>query len=363
MMKRPDSDHVYIIAEAGVNHNGQRDLAFALVDAVAEAGADAVKFQTFDAQKLASKSAPKAAYQKQSTDAAESQLAMLKKLELPREWHQELQAYSRKKGIEFLSTAFDTDSLAFLVELGMQLFKIPSGELTNGPLLWQFARTRKPLILSTGMATLSEVEQGLAIVAHALNAEAEPVDMNEVWRGWSRVEYRNSLCNHVTLLHCTSQYPTPLNEVNLRGMDTLASAFGLAVGYSDHTQGILIPVAAVARGATVIEKHFTLDRTLAGPDHQASLEPDELKQMVRDIRALQLGLGDGCKAPQPSEWDTRQAARQQVVAARDIAAGAVLMRQDMTTSRSGRGIAPTELWGLVGQIASRAYSAGGVIEK
>jgi N-acetylneuraminate synthase len=360
-MKRSDPSHVYIIAEAGVNHNGQRDLAFSLVDVAAEAGADAVKFQTFDAQKLASKSALKAAYQKQSTNAAESQLSMLKKLELPRDWHQELQAYSQKKDIEFLSTAFDTDSLAFLVELGMPLFKIPSGELTNGPLLWQFARTSKPLILSTGMATLSEVEQGLAIVAHALNAESEPVDMNEVWRSWSNAACRNRLRGHVTLLHCTSQYPTPLNEVNLRGIDTLASAFGLAVGYSDHTEGILIPVAAVARGATIIEKHFTLDRALPGPDHQASLDPDELKQMVENIRALQLALGDGCKAPQPSEWDTRQAARQQVVAARDITAGAVLSRQDLTTARSGAGLPPTALWGLVGQTASRCFATGEII--
>lgn len=362
-MKRFDPEHVYIIAEAGVNHNGQKDMAFALVDAAAAAGVDAVKFQTFDAQKLASKSAPKAAYQKQSTDAAESQLAMLKKLELPREWHLELQAYSRKKGIEFLSTAFDSDSLAFLVEIGIPVYKIPSGELTNGPLLWQYANTRKPLILSTGMATLSEVEQGLAIVAHALGADAEPADMDEVWRVWSEAESRNRLHNHVTLLHCTSQYPTPFNEVNLRGMDILASAFGLNVGYSDHTEGILIPIAAVARGARVIEKHFTLDRTLPGPDHKASLEPDKLKQMVSDIRALQEALGDGSKTPQASEWDTRQAARQQVVAARDIAAGAMLMRQDLTTARSGRGMAPTNLWGLVGQIASRAYLAGDIIEK
>ncbi|WP_309678420.1 N-acetylneuraminate synthase [Polaromonas sp.] len=360
-MKRSDPDKVYIIAEAGVNHNGQRELAFSLVDAAAEAGADAVKFQTFDAQKLASKSAPKAAYQKQSTDAAESQLAMLKKLELPRDWHVELQAYAQKKGIEFLSTAFDTDSLAFLVELGMPVFKVPSGELTNGPLLWQFARTRKPLILSTGMATLSEVEQGLAIVAHALNADAEPANMDEVWRGWSRLEYRTSLRGHVTLLHCTSQYPTPFHEVNLRGMDTLASAFGLEVGYSDHTEGILIPVAAVARGAKVIEKHFTLDRSLPGPDHKASLEPGELKQMVSDIRALQVVLGDGSKTPQASEWDTRQAARQQVVAARDILAGAVLTRADLTTARSGRGLPPTALWGLIGQPAGRSFATGELI--
>ncbi len=362
-MKRSDPSRVYIIAEAGVNHNGQRDLAFALVDAAAEACADAVKFQTFDAQKLASKNAPKAAYQRQRTDAAESQLAMLKKLELPREWHQELQVYSQKKGIEFLSTAFDTDSIAFLVELGMPIFKIPSGELTNGPLLWQFARTRKPLILSTGMATLSEVEQGLAIVAHALNAKAEPTNMDEVWRGWSKFESRNRLRNHVTLLHCTSQYPTPLNEVNLRSMDTLASAFGLDVGYSDHTLGILIPIAAVARGAKVIEKHFTLDCSLPGPDHKASLDPGELKQMVNYIRALQVAMGDGCKTPQTSEWSTRLAARQQVVAARDIAAGVVLERQDLTTARSGRGMSPSNLWKLVGQVANRAYSAGDVIEK
>ncbi len=354
---------VYIIAEAGVNHNGERDLAYSLVDAAAKAGADAVKFQTFDAHKLATRTAPKAAYQKQSTCSAETQLAMLQKLELPREWHQELKNYSQKKGIEFLSTAFDIDSLAFLSDLGMPLFKIPSGELTNGPLLWQFARTKKPLILSTGMATLSEVEQALAIVAHALNTDSEPVDMDEVWRGWSNTEYRNSLRNHVTLLHCTSQYPTPLNEVNLRCMDTLASAFGLSVGYSDHTQGILIPVAAVARGATVIEKHFTLDRSLPGPDHEASLEPEELNQLVGDIRALQIALGDGFKAPQPSEWDTRQAARQQVVAARNIAPGEVLKRQDLTTARNGSGISPSDLWGLIGRTSNRAYSSGDLIEK
>lgn len=357
-----NADHVYIIAEAGVNHNGQRDLAFALVDAAAEAGADAVKFQTFDAAKLASKSAPKAAYQKQSTDAAESQLAMLRKLELPREWHSGLQAHARQKGIEFLSTAFDTDSLAFLVDLGMPLFKIPSGELTNGPLLWQFARTGKPLVLSTGMATLSEVEQGLAIVAHALSAEAEPASIDDVWRSWSRADWRARLHGHVTLLHCTSQYPTPFAEVNLRGMDTLAQAFGLPVGYSDHTEGILIPVAAVARGAKIIEKHFTLDRSLPGPDHKASLEPAELTQMVRDIRALQAALGDGGKTPQPSEWDTRQAARQQVVAARDIAAGSVLARADLSTARCGSGLPPTALWGLVGLRTGRAYVAGDVIE-
>lgn len=352
---------VYIIAEAGVNHNGSRDMAFALVDVAAASGADAIKFQTFDANKLAAKSAPKASYQKTHTDAAESQLDMLKKLELPRDWHSPLQAHARQKGVEFLSTAFDVESLVFLDALGVPLFKIPSGELTNGPLLWRFARTRKPLILSTGMATLAEVEQGLAIIAHALDADSEPTGLDDVWKVWSKAECRQSLQGHVTLLHCTSQYPTPFADVNLRAMDTLAAAFGLPVGYSDHTEGLLIPAAAVARGARVIEKHFTLDRNLPGPDHIASLEPDELAQMVADIRNLEAAFGDGSKAPQIGEWDTRQAARQQVVATRDIAAGDVFTRDDLSTARCGHGLPAAVLWELVGQTASRNVSAGSPI--
>jgi N-acetylneuraminate synthase len=353
---------VFIIAEAGVNHNGNKDMAFALIDAAAHAGADAVKFQTFNAERLASKYAPKAAYQKRDTEASESQLTMLKKLELPREWHLELKTYCEKKGVQFLSTAFDSDSLQFLLNLDMPLFKVPSGELVNSPLLWQFARTLKPLILSTGMATLSEVELGLAVVCHALNAQNEPAGMDDVWRTWGNIECRNKLRDHVTLLHCTSQYPTPSDEVNLRAMDTLFSAFGLSVGYSDHTEGIVVPIAAAARGAKVIEKHFTLDRSLPGPDHKASLVPHELKRMVDGIRVLQVALGDGYKAPQPSEWDTRQAARQQVVAARDIGAGAKLSRADITTARCGRGVPASGLWDLVGRSAVRSYRAGEIID-
>ncbi|ONH56702.1 N-acetylneuraminate synthase [Pseudomonas cedrina] len=360
-MKASNQDSVYIIAEAGVNHNGERDLAFALVDAAAAAGADAVKFQTFDAVRLASKAAPKASYQKQSTDAAESQLAMLKKLELPKEWHADLQAHAHRSGIEFLSTAFDTESLTFLSEMGLPFFKVPSGELTNGPLLWQFAHTGKPLVLSTGMATLSEVEQGLAIVAHALAADREPANMDEVWKNWSQPQARARLKGHVTLLHCTSQYPTPWVEVNLRAMDTL-KAFDLAVGYSDHTEGALISVAAVARGARIIEKHFTLDRSMPGPDHKASLEPDELKAMISQIRVLELALGDACKTPQPSEWDTRRAARQQVVAARDIAQGSIIARDDLTTARAGSGLPPTALWELVGTRSEFAVQTGEIIK-
>jgi N-acetylneuraminate synthase len=358
-----DPHHVYIIGEAGVNHNGSRELAFELVDVAAAAGVDAVKFQTFNAQKLASSSAPKAAYQKQHTDAAESQLSMLQRLELPYELHLELQTHARQRGIEFLSTAFDTQSLEFLVGLEIPVFKVPSGELTNAPLLWRFAHTGRPLIVSTGMATLSEVELGLAVIAHAINSAQEPANLEEVWRLWSRSDIRATLEGRVTLLHCTSQYPTPFNEVNLRAMDTLAQAFGLPVGYSDHTEGTLIPVAAVARGACVIEKHFTTDRNLPGPDHKASLEPEELARMVHDIRAMQGVLGDGAKSPQPSEWNTRMAARQQVVAARDIPAGHLLTRSDLATARSGQGLPASELWGLVGQASMRTYCAGDLIDQ
>ena len=349
--------NVYVIAEAGVNHNGDLELARRLVDCAAEAGADAVKFQTFDAKKLATRFAPKASYQERSTNASESQLEMLSKLELPHEWHYELHERARSRGIQFLSTAFDTDSLIFLEELDMPFYKVPSGELTNGPLLWQFARQRRPMVVSTGMSTMSEVEQALTVIAHAFNTDQEPADEAELWRGWSNPAWRDSVKERVTLLHCTSQYPTAMDEVNLRAMDTLA-AFGLPIGYSDHTEGILIPMAAVARGATLIEKHFTLDRAMSGPDHRASLEPDELKLMVNQIRRLQQAMGDGAKCPQPSEWNTRQAARQHVVAARNITAGAILTRQDLTTARSGGGIQAMALWSLVGTSARYDFAVG-----
>ena len=354
------SASVYIIAEAGVNHNGSLEMASRLIDAAAQAGADAVKFQTFDAKRLASRLAPKAAYQKRSGEN-DSQLEMLQKLELPRAWHGELQARARAQGIEFLSTAFDSDSLAFLASLDLPLFKVPSGELTNGPLLLDFARTGKRLVLSTGMATLSEVEQALAIVAFGLNSVHNPSSIDEMWRTWGDPGRRESLKTRVCLLHCTSLYPTPFAEVNMRSMDTLASAFGLEVGYSDHTEGALASLAAVARGATVIEKHFTLDRSLPGPDHKASLEPVELTRMIADIRALELMLGDGLKAPHPNEWDTRQAARQQVVAARKIHQGATIERADLTTARAGGGLEPAALWGLVGTIARYDHQAGEVV--
>lgn len=355
-------NNVYVIAEAGVNHNGELALARQLVDRAADAGADAVKFQTFDARKLASRKAPKAAYQTQTTDSQESQFDMLRRLELPREWHQELKEQAQARGIEFLSTAFDPDSLDFLESLGMPFYKVPSGELTNGPLLWKFARQRRPLVVSTGMATLSEVEQALAVITHAYHHDEEPAHVDEVWRAWSNPDLRQALHGRVTLLHCTSQYPTPMHEVNLTAMDTLGRSFGLPVGYSDHTEGIAVPVAAVARGAIIIEKHFTLDRTMPGPDHPASLEPDELTLMVKQIRDISRALGDGIKGPQPSEWNTRQAARQQVIATRDLPIGHRFERNDLATARCGRGMAPVSLWGLVGQTSAHAYAAGDIIE-
>lgn len=360
-MIHTDTDYVYIIAEAGVNHNGQRDLAFSLIDAAAQAGADAIKFQTFSAKKLAGQSAPKATYQKRTTSDVETQLEMLSRLELPLDWHAPLKAHAQKRGIEFISTAFDKDSLDFLVGLDIPFFKIPSGELTNGPLLWEFARSGKPLVISTGMATLSEVEQALAIVAHANTQKHQPANMTEVWKAWSEPSARHKLERLVTLLHCTSEYPTRVEEANLRAMDTMREAFGLPVGYSDHTQGILVPLIAVARGARVIEKHFTMDRDLQGPDHSASLEPDELTQMVANIRNVQVSLGNGHKCPQPSEWDTRLAARQQVASAKDLPTGHVLRPDDLTTMRLGHGLPATDIWRLIGQSTTRTYQAGEAI--
>ena len=350
------TDHVTIIAEAGVNHNGKLDLAIALIDAAADAGADVVKFQTFKADALARVSAPKAEYQDRQIGRQISQHDMLKALELPYVWHQDLMAHAKSRGVQFLSTAFDLGSLEFLETLKLPFYKVPSGEVTNAPLLWRFARLRRPLVLSTGMCTLAEVEQALAVVAHALTHPHEPNSMSEVWQAFGTA--RMALHGNVTLLHCTSQYPTPMSEVNLRAMGTLHQAFGLPVGYSDHTRGITVPLAAVALGACVIEKHLTLDRGMEGPDHAASLEPAEFAQMVEGIRDISAALGVAAKGPQPSEWNTRLAARQTLVAARDIAKGDVLDREALTTARAGKGRLSAELWDMVGAMADRDYRRG-----
>ena len=353
---------VYIIAEAGVNHNGERELAFNLIKAAADAGADAIKFQTFNAKKLAGEETEKANYQKMTTNKNQSQREMLLDLELSRDMHIELRKYALEQKIDFLSSPFDEDSLKFLVTLGVPILKVASGELTNGPFLWKFGHSRKKIILSTGMATLSEVERGLAILSHAFSFDIEPNNLDEVWTCWADASNREIIREKVTLMHCTSQYPTPFSEVNLRCMETMHSAFGINVGYSDHTTGSAISIAAVARGATVIEKHFTLDKKSNGPDHSSSIEPFELKKLITDIRAVSESLGDGIKAPQKSELETMNVIRRQLIAAKAITKNSIIKGSDLTTSRLGFGGEPCDYWALVGSTANKSYKKGDRIE-
>lgn len=353
---------IFIIAEAGVNHNGSLDTALQLVDVAVAAGADAVKFQTFKAENLVTGIAAKAEYQKQTTGAAESQLEMLRKLELKYEFHFQLRDYCRRQGIEFLSTAYDSDSLAFLVnEVGIAKLKTPSGEITNGPFLLAHAQTGADIILSTGMATLGEVEMALGVLAFGYLGWDEP-SLTRFQQAYSSERGQAVLKQKVTLLHCTSEYPTPPEHVNLRAMDTLAQAFGLVVGYSDHTEGLAVPIAAAARGAVVIEKHFTLDRALKGPDHQVSLEPDELKQMVTAIRFVEQALGSANKMPQPVELQNRNVARKSLVAGATIGAGECFSAENLVSKRPGSGLSPMEYWRLLGQISRRAYQPDDLIE-
>jgi N,N'-diacetyllegionaminate synthase len=316
--------HVFIIAEAGVNHNGSIDLALRLVDAAKASGADAVKFQTFRADLLATRSAHKAPYQERTTANAESQFEMLQRLELDAAAHQHLIDHCRQIGIQFLSSPFDTQSADLLATMDVPLYKVPSGEITNLPFLQHLARKGRPLILSTGMSTLGEVEEAV----HVLQGAG---------------------ASQLTLLHCVTEYPAPYAEVNLRAMQTLKSAFGLPVGYSDHTPGIDIAIAAVALGAEVIEKHFTLNRSLQGPDHAASLESVELQQMVAAIRHVEVALGTGIKAPAPCELPNISVARKSVVAARALPAGHRIATGDLDITRPGNGLAPKLLPALIGR--------------
>lgn len=354
---------VYVIAEAGVNHNGELAKALQLVDVAAEAGADAVKFQTFRAERLASREAGLADYQQRALgEAADSQRAMLERLELSESDHAAIREQCRDRQIDFVSTAFDVESLAFLVELGVPWLKIGSGELTNGPLLLAHARTDRHLVLSTGMANLGEVEMALAALAFGMTRDGEPDSGRSLRDVLAEPGSWEALRERVTLLHCTSQYPAPLEDVNLNVMDTLRTAFGLPVGYSDHTRGDVVSCAAVALGARMIEKHFTLDRDLPGPDHRASLEPDELAAMIRGIRSVECSLGDGIKQPRPSELSTREVARQVIVASRAIRRGDRIQLDDLATRRAGVGISPMHIWDLAGRIASRDYDAGEVVQ-
>jgi N,N'-diacetyllegionaminate synthase len=328
-----------IIAEAGVNHNGDIALAKQLIDAAAEAGADLVKFQTFNADRLATRAAKKADYQNQTTDSTESQHEMLSRLELTPDMHKELIAHCAIRNIGFFSTGFDIESLDLLVSLGQDYFKIPSGEITNLPYLRHIGRISKTVILSTGMANMGEIEAAI-----------------------DALEQAGPLRSNITVLHCTTEYPTPMNEVNLRAMQSIAQAFGVAVGYSDHTNGIEVAIAAVAMGATVIEKHFTMDRNLAGPDHKASLEPTELKAMVTAIRNIEIALGDGIKRLTPSEANNKPVARKSLVAKCEIKLGEVFTADNVTSKRPGSGISPMRWDHVIGRIASRDFLADELIE-
>jgi len=329
-----------VIAEAGVNHNGDMALAKKLIAAAAAAGADLVKFQTFIANNIVSKTAPKADYQKNTTDPGESQRDMIRQLELSRENHVELMKECEKCGIGFFSTAFDRESIGLLEDLGaLEFVKVPSGELTNLPYLRYLTRSGKPVFLSTGMATLGEIEAAIDAVEQA----GTPRD-------------------RITLLHCTTEYPTPMDEVNLSAMVNMGKAFGVPVGYSDHTQGIEVPIAAVALGATVIEKHFTLDRTLPGPDHRASLEPAELKAMVAGIRNIEKAMGDGIKRPGPGELKNKPIARKSLVAAQPIREGEPFTADNLTAKRPGTGISPMRWDEVVGRKAARNFEEDELIE-
>lgn len=332
--------NICIIAEAGDNHNGIPELAFQLVDKAVEAGADFIKFQTFKTEEVIARSAPQAEYQKKNTGITESQFDMVKKLELPSEVFFELAEYSRCNGIGFLSTPFDFPSIDLLCRIGLDLFKVSSGEITNLPFLRKIGSLGKKIILSTGMSTLDEVRAALDVLVQCGTA-----------------------CSDITLLHCTTEYPAPFAEVNLRAMQTMREAFPeiAGIGYSDHTKGIAIPLAAAALGACVIEKHFTLDCNMEGPDHKASLEPHELAAMVQGIRQIESAMGDGQKKPTQSEIPNMLVARKSIVAACSIKSGEVFTGHNLTTKRPGSGISPMMWDSIIGTVASKDYSEDDIL--
>ena len=352
-----------IIAEAGVNHNGDEALAFQLVDAAHQAGADIVKFQTFKAKSLASEKARQADYQVANTKKEESQLAMLARLELPYSVHHELVKYCNSLGIEFLSTAFDLESLDFLVkDIGLKRLKLPSGEITNAPLVLEHARSGCDLIVSTGMATLAEIEMALGIIAFGFIEDRDSTpSISAFQKAYASVEGQNALKEKVTILHCTTEYPAPFDEINLKAMDTLSIAFSLPTGYSDHSEGISIPIAAVAKGAVIIEKHFTLDKNMEGPDHKASLEPQELSAMVSAIREVEVALGTGIKSPTVSEIKNKPVARKSLIAGKAIKKGEIFSEDNISIKRPGNGKSPLLYWEIMGSISDRDYQEGDLI--
>lgn len=354
----------FVIAEAGVNHNGSLEMAKELVKVAKDAGADAVKFQTFKAENLVTKQAKQADYQIENLGEDSSQFAMLKKLELTYEEFVELQSFCELQKIEFLSTPFDFESVDFLLdELTMSTVKIPSGELTNAPFIHYIATKRKPIILSTGMATLEEIHEALAFISYGLAKPEESVKLEQVYAFYSTEEAKDVLKEYVTLLNCTTQYPAPTHSINLNAINEMKKVFGLPTGLSDHSEGIYIPVAAVGMGATVIEKHFTLDKTLEGPDHIASLNPYELKSMIKGIREVEQALGDGIKVPTPLEIQNRIPVRKSLVAKKSIQPGEVFSSSNLTVKRPGGGIEPSKYWSYIGQVALNSYDEDELIDE
>lgn len=328
---------IFIIAEAGVNHNGSMETAKRLVDEAAKAGADAVKFQTFKTENLVCRNARKAAYQMQTTKQEESQFAMLKKLELTPDMHEELMSYCRQKHIMFLSTPFDIESLWYLVQCGVEIIKVPSGEVSNYPYLREVGKTGKPVIISSGMSTLGEIRDAVQVL-------------------------RDNGSNDITVLHCNTEYPTPYDNVNLQAMLTIQKELAIKAGYSDHTQGIEVPIAAAALGAAVIEKHFTLDKNMEGPDHRASLEPEELQAMIKAVRNIEAALGNGVKEPSASEKKNIEVVRKSIVAKCNIKRGEIFTETNLTTKRPGNGISPMRWNDIIGKTAVRDFEEDELIE-
>lgn len=354
----------YIIAEAGVNHNGSIELAKKLVDVAKLAGADAVKFQTFKVENIVTKSAQQANYQIENLGEVTSQYEMLKQLELSFDEFLELQQYCKSQNIEFLSTPFDFESVDFLFdELNVSIAKIPSGELTNLPFIHYIATKQKPIILSTGMATINEIHDALAFIAYGLEKSKETVTLQLVNEFYKTQEAKKVLEEYVTILHCTTEYPAPFETINLKAIQQMEREFGLPVGLSDHSEGVSVPIAAVSLGAKVIEKHFTLDRSMEGPDHRASSEPNELKTMVKSIREIELALGTGKKEPSLIELENRNAARKSLVAKKQIKAGEMFTKDNLTVKRPGNGISPKEYWSYLGKISSKSYEKDELIDE
>ncbi|MCY9822062.1 N-acetylneuraminate synthase [Aeromonas media] len=349
---------IYIIAEAGVNHNGCEKLALKLIESAHHAGANAVKFQTFNARKSVTRHAVQADYQIKNTGKKESQLEMVIRLELSYETHHKLLTRCNELGIDFLSTAFDDGSLDFLVnEIGLTTLKIASGELTNAPFVLKHAQTGCNIIVSTGMASLTEVETALGVIAYGyLNPDVQKPTLADFLAAYDSAEGQSILQEKVRILHCTTEYPAPFEDVNLSAMDTMSAAFKLPVGYSDHTKGIAIPIAAAARGACIIEKHFTLDKNMDGPDHKASLEPAELALMISSIRNVEQAIGNGVKIAQNSEIKNKSIARKSLVAATHIQTGTIITAEHIAVKRPGDGISPYLYWDTLGSQATKDYN-------